>query len=973
MSQWTPNVESLLVLKTIFEGILTNVNQEQNFQALQHAREQPEFENYLIYLLVLDRSARTDVRAAAGTNLKNCILKSKRSYGQKLYQRVFVLEHILDGLYDPDKLIRNITGNVITSLFSLYGIEGWPQALPKLLEMADASQQQSNGHSHEQSHHHSHSPNGQPSKNSHTHEAAISALAKICEDSVVYLDHEYNGERPLNFMIVKFLYLTKNPSSSTKVKALAIHCINQFIPLKTQSFLVHLDDFLQTLFTLANSQDATICKNICVSFCNILETRPDKLMPHLDGVIDYCVHLMTNAASHEEVSLQACEFLLTLASIADSNHYTTIIQPKLPALLPILLQNMVYSHDEIATIQMIDERDDATVEDREEDIRPQNAKAKETHKLGKKSSKNGRTANGSNRLGYDSDDDDGDDGDDDEDEDSDYEDDDDMELEQWSLRKCSASTLDVLSISLPSAVLEVTLPILQERIVSNEWTVREAAILAFGAISAGCIELCRDKLPSLVPFLVDRLQDQETRVRLITCWTLSRYASWVCEEAFEGGQYASYFQPTFQSIITCVLDNKKVVQESACSALTSFIEEASTNLFQSYNGLLMEQYSKCLQTYQKKNLHVLYDSIVTFVDKIGYKGISANQEAMNVLLPQLFHKWEVSGDEDEALWPLFKCMASIAAAMKELFLPYALPVFQRAIKILANTIDLDQRSQVDPMIEAPDKDFIVASLDLIDGLVQGFEFDSSELLGHNNFNLMQWVLQCLEDTSCDVRQSAYALIGDLAIYALDSVLKPDIQLIIISIGNEIHNKSFGAYPVYNNAIWALGEIIMRLPIEEAKPYMNNLVNLLIPVLNSTDSQQVVLENAVICIGRMGLNGGAELIAPRLPEFIVSWCSHMLYLEETEEKENGFQGMINILQANPDHGLGGLSTQQGKSNLSIILVCIGNYQEPAEHLKALFHQLMISYKGVLGDDVWNTQIMGNLDGNLRQHLQTVYGV
>ena len=53
-------------------------------------------------------------------------------------------------------------------------------------------------------------------------------------------------------------------------------------------------------------------------------------------------------------------------------------------------------------------------------------------------------------------------------------------------------------------------------------------------------------------------------------------------------------------------------------------------------------------------------------------------------------------------------------------------------------------------------------------------------------------------------------------------------------------------------------MIIRLPIEETKPYIDNLVDLLIPVLNSNDIQSTVAENAAICLGRMGINA-AELV------------------------------------------------------------------------------------------------------------------
>lgn len=930
---WTADPGAAEQLKHIFKGTLSSNNQERNLanEALNQARQQPEIENYLFNLLVLDDSARSDVRAAAGINLKNSILKSRHS--SELIDRHYLLENIFKGLLVLDNMVRNITGNVITSLFSIYGIEGWPNALVQLVELANTES---------------------PDETYIAQEGSMSALSKICEDSPYALDKEYNHERPLNFMIANFLKLMNNQNSG-KIRSLAIHCINQFIPLQSQAVLVHLDDFLQKLFELANDTSSEVRKNICTSFSLILEARPDKMLPHLDGVINYCLHLMQD--SDEEVSLEACEFLLALSTAPESEEDKYIFKPKLKFILPILLQKMVYSEEEIFLMEMIDDKDDANVADRDEDIKPQNAKSKDSHVAAtNNNSKKEQRFNDDSDSEFDDDDDD-----------------DDLEIDQWSVRKCSAATLDVLSLNLPGEVLEIALPILQERIVSHEWPVREAAILAFGAISKSCIDLSRDKLPTLVPFLVDRLQDTEPRVRQITCWTLSRFATWVAEEAHEGGQYANYFQPTFESIVRCALDSKKVVQESACSALSSFIEESDASLIEYYLGPLLDHFAKCFDTYQRKNLIILYDCIQTFVEKMGYENLSAKPEYINTLLPPLLSKWQVLADDDTALWPLLECMASIAATLGELFAPYAVPVYERAVNILTNCIHLDQTCQGDPLIDAPEKDFMVTSLDLIDGLIQGFGLHSVDLIKQNGTDLMQLLMICFEDTNADVRQSAYALLGDFAIYIIDHTIKPYLQPICVSIGNEINNRSYSTFAVYNNAIWALGEIAMRLTYEELNPFLNNFVDLLIPVLNSSDTHQAVLENAAICIGRMGLNGGAQNIAPRLSEFILQWCTHMLYLVDNNEKETGFQGMLNIIHVNPDHGFGGLSNQQGKKNLAMFIACIGNYAEPPEGLKNGFHQTLISYKNLFGPEIWESQVMNLVDLETRQFIHQAYGV
>ena len=139
-------------------------------------------------------------------------------------------------------------------------------------------------------------------------------------------------------------------------------------------------------------------------------------------------------------------------------------------------------------MEMVDEKDNADIADKDEDIKPQTAKSKDSHTA----ATNHEHKKDTKQPDFD----------DDTDSEFEDEDDEDLEIDQWSLRKCSAATLDILSLNFPEEVLHVSLPILQEHIVSPEWPVREAAILAFGAISKSCIELSRDKLPTLVPFLV---------------------------------------------------------------------------------------------------------------------------------------------------------------------------------------------------------------------------------------------------------------------------------------------------------------------------------------------------------------------------------------------------------------------------------------------------------------------------------------
>lgn len=77
-------------------------------------------------------------------------------------------------------------------------------------------------------------------------------------------------------------------------------------------------------------------------------------------------------------------------------------------------------------------------------------------------------------------------------------------------------------------------------------------------------------------YLVKQLVDPSAQIRRISCWSLSRYAAWVFKE--ENGVSEEQLQELVQGIMMRVLDRHKLVQEAACSALTSIQGHASARL-----------------------------------------------------------------------------------------------------------------------------------------------------------------------------------------------------------------------------------------------------------------------------------------------------------------------------------------------------------------------------------------------------------
>lgn len=884
MSRWSPDYQALDQLKLILEGSLSSDlhTRQQATHALDSAKTQVDFDNYLLHLLLKCPDAKPAVRAAAGLLLKNSLLQN---FTHKTVEcRSHILAEIVQGLLVDEPLVRNITGSAITSLFAITGVEGWPHLLVFLLELA------------------CHGPTLA------SQEGAMGALSKICEDSAIQLDQPYGNERPLDLVVPHLLELTAH--ASPKIRAHSLSCMNQFLLLKSQSVLPYLDAFLDRLFVLANDGDGGVRKMICTAFANVLDARPDKLFPHLNGVIAYCLQAVQEE-QNEEVALEACEFLLGLAS---SEVPAEFFAPKVQLIIPVLLAKMVYSDVDVFVMESQDAKEEAA--DRDQDIKP--------HKVKSKSSRTTRRVEEN----------------DDEEDDSDSDLDEDGDLSEWNLRKCSAATLDVLASTLPQETLTSSLPIVQECINSEKWPIREASILALGAVAEACIDLSVSQISSIVPFLVERLSDPQPRVRQICCWTLGRYAPWVASEG------SSLFAPTMMAIMRCALDHRKVVQESGCSALANFIEAGDPELISNLADALLNCFTACFHNYERRNMVILYDAVQTFVEKVG--GSALQPHHLDLLLPPLIEKWGNLADDDEDLWPLLECMSSVAASLGPSFAPQAPPVFQRAIGILNRCVELDRMCVTDPNIQPLEKDFVVTSLDLIDGLVQGLGPAFFQLVKeYPSDALISDLLQCLADPVDDVRQSGYALLGDMAITLCAELVIPTLHQFMTAIGSEITSRSFNSSAVCNNATWALGEICIRVSESQLQPFLPSLVPVLVALLNSSDVESTVLENAAITLGRIGLVSPSSIL-PYITEILLTWSGYMMCLEENEEKETSFRGMCNILGIDPASLC---NSAAGKRALKEFFTAVSHYVNPGPDLAQMFAILTDGFKGMLGAELF----------------------
>ncbi|ODO06999.1 hypothetical protein I350_04365 [Cryptococcus amylolentus CBS 6273] len=924
---WQPSEQGLQeVLGMLRDTSSTDSQVQRNVASrLDQLRYVPDFLAYLAHVLIHCTTELDSHRAVAGLLLKNAVNQRSGppSNENDIRAMAYVKSTVLTGLADPDQIVRQTVGTVIMSLISNEEAAGWMEALEVLT-------------------------NGMNSSDPNVVEGSFNTLQKICEDAPHKLDFPWEGRDFLDLIVPLFIQSTGHDNA--KVRLYALNILQSLLSIRVNALNANIDTYISALFARAGDASSDIRKSVCASLGLILASRPDKLVPEMNNVVQYIVYCTKD--KDEAVALEACEFWLTFA---EDHNLKEQLRPYLAQVAPLLLDGMVYSDYDIAVLDT-DEYDE-DVADKETDIKPRNYSSK-VHASHESNDPSSSKAQGVSREAADKAFDD-DEEEYDEDDDDDFFDDEDATGE-WNIRKCSAAALDVMAVSFGTEVLEILLPFLRDRLFAEDWTVKESGVLALGAIAeVGCIAGLEPHLPQLIPLLITCLKDKKALVRSITCWTLGRYASWIVQTNPQ--DKTAYFFPAMEGLLTMLLDHNKRVQEAGCSAFATLEEEAGAEMAPFLEPVL-QNLTHAFSKYQQKNLLILYDAIGTLADSVG--GALGQPAYLNILMPPLIEKWQRLEDNDPDLVPLLECMSSVAIAAGASFITYTAPVYQRCLNIIHSTLQQYSAFEQDPDgVEEPDRTFIVVALDLLSGLVQGMGEQIHPLIVEGQPPLLHVLLLCLTHTEPPIRQSAHALFGDMAISCFP-IIKPLVPQIIPAVIEQIVvDVPIDCISVCNNAAWAVGEVALQYSSDASplEPFVPGLIQRLIPILTSPKSPKSLSENAAVTIGRLGLVCPA-LVAPELPNFAQAWCTALWEIKDNDEKDSAFRGLCMMISANPD-GIHG----------SFVFFCnaICKWQNPSAQLDTMFRSILQGFKSGLGAG-WEAQI-SNFPPVIRQRLAERYGV
>jgi hypothetical protein len=351
-------------------------------------------------------------------------------------------------------------------------------------------------------------------------------------------------------------------------------------------------------------------------------------------------------------------------------------------------------------------------------------------------------------------------------------------------------------------------------------------------------------------------------------------------------------------ILQRMLDPNKRVQEAAASAFANLEEKANTQL-SPYCTIIVRQFVQCFAKYKDRNMFILYDCVQTLAEHVGPE--LAKDELVGLLMPALIQRWNKVSDQSREMFPLLECLSYVATALQGTFARYAPGIFQRCINIVTRNLEETLLANSNPALDIPDKDFLVTSLDLISAIIQALEPAASEELVSRSSNFFDLLAMCMRDVNNDVRQSAYALLGDCAIYVfprLQPCLPPILEILIgqLELSQVLLDGEETGYSVINNACWSVGEIAMRQK-EGMQPYVERLLQKIATILFNDKVPESLNENAAIALGRLGL-GCAQQLAVHLAQIAPPFLRSIKNVMWTDEKGHALTGFMQIILANP---------------------------------------------------------------------------
>jgi transportin-1 len=811
---------------------------------------------------------------------------------------------------DGGGAVRRLAANLVAALARDGGLRAWP-ALPGALAGALA-----------------------PGAPAAAADGALRALEHCTEDDAAAWDDD--GARavlgaPLAALVPLLVARAAGGGGDAPDARLrALRVLAALLPTGAAPLAASRGAHLAALAAAAADASPPLRAAACASFAVLVETDPDALRPHLAAVLDFATRCVADGGA-PDVARAGAEFWNTLCE-----HETTpaendpellaLVEPRLPALVAAIVERMVLTADDADGLAAADaDVDDAAAADSLADIAPTGSAASARSGAGgsagvlagvERGGMLGREDGACGEAG-DGDSDGGGDGDDADTGRNPN------EGGEYTVRRAAGATLEILALVYQERVIAPVIAAVQQRLSLPDTPahvlVREAALLALGALAASCATQLSEYAPALLPFLIATTADGRSLVRSSALWTLSKFGDWLVEQqamcaeerdaaaaAGDGARAAAldFLSPVLAAIVARLPDRSKAVQQAALLALIDVAHAAGEQVGPHARALLASLAAVLPRAQLKARLFV-YDALAVLAEAAPEAAADASPGApLAALLPALVGRLEALPDDAYEITVLLGTLSVVVAALGAAALPALPRVFVRATALLERELILELAAEDAEAAGSGGGDAprMAACLEALDAVVESAGARIADTLAATP-SFAEALRLLLPHRSASVRAGALCCLGTAAVHA-PAAIAPLLPRLFAPLAAALQSGAAGADPAThwqacNNAVWAAGKLVKAFG-PACAPLVPLCLDPLATLLRVRDKQRVLYENVAITLGLLGA-AFAPALAPGLALVLRPWAIAITRVTDAGERADAYGGFLRLLLAAPAVG------------------------------------------------------------------------
>lgn len=168
-----------------------------------------------------------------------------------------------------------------------------------------------------------------------------------------------------------------------------------------------------------------------------------------------------------------------------------------------------------------------------------------------------------------------------------------------------------------------------------------------------------------------------------------------------------------------------------------------------------------------------------------------------------------------------------------------------------------------------------------------------------------------------------------------------------------------------NACWSLAQPQVTVKVGSSiAPYVPTILQHLILIVSrpAHEVPRALIENTAITIGRLGM-AAPQAVAPLLETFAHPWLRALRHIRDDIEKEHAFQGLIQIVQLNPDGMMG---------SLPALFAAIGSWDAIPPPLAPTLTSIAQAYKRQVPAESW-ASFFSSFPESLQRKLSERHGI